>query len=35
MRAIAEGARTGKEGDGVIYMVEGLKGFRVRTGEAL
>ena len=35
MRAIAEGARTGKEGDGVIYMVEGLKGFRVRTGESL
>ena len=35
MQAIAEGARTGKEGDGVIYMVEGIKGFRVRTGEAL
>ena len=35
MRAIAEGARTGTEGDGVIYKVAGLKGFRVRTGESL
>lgn len=34
MQAIAEGARTGKEGDGVIYMVEGIKGFRVRTGRS-
>ena len=35
MLAIAKGARTGKEGDGVIYMMEGLKGLRVRTGELL
>lgn len=35
MRAIATGARTGREGDGVIYMVEGLRGVRIRTGEAL
>lgn len=35
MQAIAKGAYTGKEGDGVIYMVEGLKSLRVRTGEPL
>ena len=35
MQAIAKGARTGREGDGVIYMVEGLRGMRIRTGEAL
>ena len=35
MTAIAEGARTGKEGDGVIYVVEGLRGMRIRTGESL
>ena len=35
MKAIADGARTGKEGDGVIYVVEGFKGMRIRTGESL
>ena len=35
MEAIASGARTGHEGDGVIYVVEALRGMRIRTGESL
>ena len=35
MEAIAKGARTGHEGDGVIYVLEALKGVRIRTGESL
>lgn len=35
MEAIVKGARTGHEGDGVIYVVEARKGIRIRTGESL
>lgn len=33
--AITSGARTGHEGDGVIFAVDALRGVRIRTGEAL
>ncbi len=35
MEAIVKGARTGHEGDGVIYVVDALQGIRIRTGESL
>ena len=35
MAAIKQGAWTGHEGDGVIYVVEALKAVRIRTGEDL
>lgn len=35
MQAIVNGARTGHEGDGVIYVTEAVKGIRIRTGESL
>ena len=35
MQAISESAKTGKEGDGVIFVLDVLKGFRIRTGETL
>ena len=35
MEAVVKGARTGHEGDGVIYVVEALRGLRIRTGENL
>ena len=35
MQAIVGGARTGHEGDGVIYVTEAVRGIRIRTGESL
>ena len=35
MQAITKSARTGKEGDGVIFVLDVLKGCRIRTGEEL
>ncbi len=35
IKAISEGANTGREGDGVIYVMEVERGVRIRTGEAL
>lgn len=34
MDAIVKGGRTGKEGDGVIYVVDVHQGIRIRTGES-
>ena len=34
-RAITEGAHTGHEGDGVIFVVDLVSGIRIRTGESL
>lgn len=33
INAIIQGARTGKEGDGVLYVVDVHQGMRIRTGE--
>lgn len=33
MAAIVKGGRTGREGDGVIYVVDVHQGIRIRTGE--
>lgn len=33
VNAIIQGARTGKEGDGMIYVVDVQQGLRIRTGE--
>ena len=33
--AIAEGARTGQAGDGVIFVQDTIKATRIRTGEAM
>ncbi len=33
--AIATGARTGHEGDGVIFALDTIRGLRIRTGESL
>ena len=35
MTAITDGARTGREGDGVIYVTDAIRGIRIRTGESL
>jgi len=35
VRAIAEAGRTGKEGDGVVFVSELVAAQRIRTGEAL
>ena len=35
MAAIMEGAKTGHEGDGIMYVLDACKGVRIRTGEAL
>ena len=35
MDAIANGAATGHEGDGIIYVMDVLQGRRIRTGESL
>lgn len=35
MEAIEEGARTGKEGDGVVFVLELMEAKRIRTGEKL
>lgn len=35
MEAIEEGARTGKEGDGVIFVVELWEAKRIRTGQKI
>jgi nitrogen regulatory protein P-II 1 len=35
MDAITEGARTQKEGDGVIFVLDILQSRRIRTGESL
>lgn len=34
MNAIAHAAKTGKEGDGIIYALDVHKGIRIRTGES-
>lgn len=33
LEAIQAGARTGKEGDGMIFVVDVAQGIRIRTGE--
>lgn len=33
--AICQGARTGHEGDGVVFVVDLVSGLRIRTGEPL
>ena len=33
LEAIQAGARTGKEGDGMIFVVDVVQGIRIRTGE--
>ena len=33
--AITEGARTGRQGDGVIFACDTVRGERIRTGESL
>lgn len=35
MEAIANGARTGRQGDGVVFVVDVLRSLRIRTGESL
>jgi len=35
MEAICSSARTGKEGDGVVFVLDIARGVRVRTGEDL
>lgn len=35
MDAISEGAATGHEGDGIIYVIDILESRRIRTGDAL
>ncbi len=35
MDAIASGAATGHEGDGIMYVLDVPEGYRIRTGEAL
>ncbi|WP_035067719.1 P-II family nitrogen regulator [Nitratidesulfovibrio termitidis] len=32
LEAVTEGARTGKEGDGVVFVMDVAKGLRIRTG---
>ncbi|MBG3875787.1 P-II family nitrogen regulator [Desulfovibrio oxamicus] len=33
LEAVTEGARTGKEGDGVVFVMDVAKGQRIRTGD--
>lgn len=33
--AICQGARTGNEGDGIVFVVDLVSGLRIRTGEPL
>lgn len=35
MEAIMEGARTGKEGDGVVFVLDVAENYRIRTGESM
>ncbi|MBO4312070.1 MAG: P-II family nitrogen regulator [Desulfovibrionaceae bacterium] len=35
MRAIMRGAKTGHEGDGIIYVLDAVQGIRIRTEEPL
>lgn len=35
LEAVAEGARTGKEGDGVVFVMDVSKAVRIRTGTAV
>lgn len=35
LEAVAEGARTGREGDGVVFVMDVAKAVRIRTGTAV
>lgn len=35
VKAIREAGNSGKEGDGVIFVLDTLQGLRIRTGEAM
>lgn len=35
MDAISSGASTGHEGDGIMYVLDIVEGYRIRTGESL